>query len=171
MAGMEILGRNANIIPVAANQSFKLRSASSVMFICTTSSLASTGNTFTVNEATSFGGGLTAINVIKNVYWSTGFVGATAWQKQTYNVAVAPYLTGGPSGGAGALSAIQLATASTTAPITATLIAFHVFTSQLSDPNNYIQVTVIGASTGLVTAVLSDLVVQRAPANLEILAS
>jgi hypothetical protein len=168
---MEVLGRNANIIPVAANQSFKMRGASSAMIVCSTSSLASTGNTFTVNEASSFTGGLTAVNVIKNVYWSTGLVGATAWQKQTYNPAVAPYLTGGPGGGPGALSAIQLATASTNAPVTATLAVFHVFTSQLSDPNSYIQITVTGSSTGLVTVILSDLTPQRAPANLEILAS
>ena len=45
--------------------------------------------------------------------------------------------------------------------------AFEVLTSMLSDPSDYLKVSVGGS--GLVTAILHDLTVQRKPANLEIL--
>ncbi len=163
---MEVLGRNANIIPLAKSQSFKMRGASSAMITCSIPSVGS-GDTFTVNEASSFAGGLTAITVIKNIYWATAANGTVAWQKITYSQTnlTGIFLTAG-----GPLSAITLGTAGTTGLTTALVAVFHVFTSELSDPNNYIQCTVTG-SNGLVNVVLSDLVVQRAPANLEILAS
>lgn len=154
MAGMEVLGRNANVIQVAAGVPFKVRSASSVMVVCT-------GNdTFTVNERTSFGGANVAVNVIKNIYWATASNGTVAWQKFTWVNTTTP------------LSAITLASGGAGTPasiVNATIGVFHVFTSQLSDPNNYLCIT-IGAA-GLVTVILSDIVHQRGPANLEILSA
>lgn len=150
MAGMEVLGRNANVIPIAAGNAFKMRSASSVMVVCTGA------DTFTVNQASSFGGSYTPVTVIKNVYGSTATNGTAAWTKLTYLNSNNP------------LSAVTIGGGSPTIA-GATLLVFHVFTSQLADPNNYLKITV--AAAGLVSVFLSDLVVQRAPANMEILGS
>jgi hypothetical protein len=154
MAGMEVLGRNANPIPIAAGVGFKFRGASSAMIICY-------GNdTYTINEATSFGGSYSPITVIKNIYWATNSSGTAAWQKFTWVNTTTP------------LSAITLASGGAGTPasiVNATVGVFHVFTSELSDPNNYLKVTV--GSSGLVQVVLSDLTPQRAPANLEILSA
>lgn len=148
MAGMEILGRNANVIPIAAGNAFKMRGASSAMFVCTGS------DTFTINQSSSFGGSYTPVAVIKNVYGAAATNGTAAWTKLTY------------VNGANPLSAVTIGGGSPT--ITgATCLVFHAFTSQLADPNNYLKVTV--AASGLVAVFLSDLVSQRAPANLEIL--
>ena len=110
MAGMEVLGRNANIIPVAKAAPFKMRSASSAMIVCTIPSVGS-GDTFTINEQTSFGGGTTAIPVIKNIYWTAALNGTAAWNKITYSQTnlTGIFLTAG-----GPLSAITLGTAGTT---------------------------------------------------------
>lgn len=152
MAGMESLGRLCNVIPIAAGAAFKMRSASVVQVLCT-------GNdTFTVQEATSFGGSYAPVAVIKNVYWTTANNGTAAWNKFTY------------VNGTNLLSAITLNSSGAGTPaamVNATCGVFHVFTSELSDPNNYLKITV-GAS-GLVQVYLGDLVTQRGPANLEIL--
>lgn len=154
MAGMESLGRLNNIIPVAAGQAFKFRGASVIEVCCY-------GNdTYTVNEATSFGGSLTPINVIKNIYWTTSNNGTAAWNKFTWVNTTTPLtqivLN---SSGAGTPSAL----------VNATCAVFHVFTSELSDPYDYLKIGV--GSSGLVIAQPMDLVVQRAPANLEVLGS
>lgn len=148
MAGMEVLGRNANVIPIAAGKAFKMRSASVAMLVMTGA------DTFTVQEASSFAGVYAPVNVIKNVYGAAGTDGTAAWTKLTYVNGTTP------------LSAVTIGGGSPTIAGATCLVA-HVFTSELSDPNNYLKVTV--AATGLVAVVLSDLVVQRAPANLEIL--
>lgn len=150
MAGMEVLGRNANVIPIAAGQAFKMRGASSAMIVCTGS------DTFTVNQATSFGGSYAPVAMIKNVYGNAQTNGTAAWTKFTY------------VNGTALLSAVTIGGGSPTIS-GATCLVFHLFTSILSDPNNYLKVSV--AASGLVTVVLSDLVSQRAPANLEILSA
>jgi hypothetical protein len=157
MAGMEVLGRLCNVIPIAAGQAFKMRGCSTVMVVCTTTS---TG-TFTLNQSSSYGGSYTAFAAIKNVYWSTQTNGTASWSKLNYVSGTAPF-TSGP------LSAISLGSGGTTGLTTATVAVFHVFTSELSDPNDYLQVVVSG-SNGLVSVMPSDLVTQRGPANLEIL--
>lgn len=156
MAGMEILGRNANVIPIAAGAGFKMRSASSVMVVVTGATAVAT-----LNQASAFGGPYTAFAAIKNIYWSTASNGTAAWQKLLF-AAGAPF--GTP---AVPLSTFTLGT--TAGLTTATMAAFHIFTSELSDPNNYLQVVMAGG--GLCNVVLSDLVAQRAPANLEILSA
>jgi hypothetical protein len=148
MAGMEALGRLVNVIPIGAGNAFKMRGASGVLVVCTGT------DTFTVNEASSFGGTYTALNCIKNVYGSTATNGTAGWTKLTYVNGTTP------------LSAVTIGGGSPTIA-SATMLAFHVFTSEFSDPFNYLKVTV--AASGLVTVLPYDLVHQRGPANLEIL--
>lgn len=151
---MESLGRIDNVIPVAAGAAFKFRSASCVEVTCT-------GNdTFTVQANNAFSGGLgfAAQNVIKNIYWTTNNAGTAGWTKFTWVNSTTP------------LSAITLNSGGAGTPasiVNATCAVFHVFTSELTDPLNYLKITV-GAS-GLVQIRLMDLVHQRAPANMEIL--
>ena len=102
-----------------------------------------TGNdTFTLNKASSFAGSYTTLAVVTRYYTNTATNGTAVWVKVTQAAAATVVIASGS-------------------------VAFTVFTSQLSDPSNYLKVTV-GAS-GLVTAILHDLTVQRAPANLAIL--
>jgi hypothetical protein len=162
MSGMEILGRDVNIIPIASGEPFKMRGASTAMIVVTGATAV-----ITMQQQTGFGGSPSAFYCIKNVYWSTATNGTAAWNKLTYNLAVAPYLTGGASSAPGALSTYTHGT--TTGLTTATCSVFHVFTSELSDPTNYVVATATGS--GLCAVVLGDLVSERAPANLEILAS
>jgi hypothetical protein len=144
MAGMEALGRVCNVIPIAVAKPFKLRSASAVMFVITGATAAPV-----INQASSFAGGLSTIAVIKDVYWSTATDGTAGWNKLIISPSVSTYVHG------------------TTAGLTTAIMSvFHVYTSQLSDPNNYLEVT---AASGLVSAYLYDLVHQRGPANMEIL--
>lgn len=150
MAGMESLGRVCNVIPIAAGNAFKMRSASVAQVTCTGT------DTFTVNQASSFGGSYTAVASIKNVYGSTATNGTAGWSKLTY------------VNGTALLSAVTIGGGSPTIS-GATCLVFHIFTSVLSDPNNYLKITV--AASGLVQVYLTDLVHQRAPANLEILGS
>lgn len=156
MAGMEALGRLCNVIPIAAGKPFKMRSASVAMVVITGAAAAPT-----VNERTSFGGADTALAAIKNIYWSTATDGTAAWNKITYPTASATFTTGAP---------LSTYTHGTTAGLTtANCSVFHIFTSELSDPFNYLNIAVGGA--GLAQVYLGDLVVQRAPANLEIVGS
>jgi hypothetical protein len=144
MAGMEALGRVCDVIPIAAGKPFKLRGASAALFVVTGGTAAPV-----LNERSSFGGADTALAVIKTVYWSTATDGTAAWNKLIISPAVSTFTIG-----------------TTTGLTTAAMVAFHVFTSELSDPYNYLNCT--GAGSGLVTAILYDLVHQRGPANLEI---
>ncbi len=99
-----------------------------------------TGNdTFTLKAASSFAGSYTNLAVITRYYTNTATNGTAAWVAATQ------------------------AAAATVSQTTGTTV-FHVLTSQLADPNDYLKVTV-GAS-GLVAVFLYDMTVQRAPANL-----
>lgn len=157
MAGMEALGRICNIVPAlgSGNTPLKMRGASGFMILISGATAVAT-----VNERSSFAGSDTAIAVIKNVYWTTASNGTVAWSKLTFVNGVAPF-------GSGPLSTYTHGT--TTGLTTATVSVFHVLTSELSDPNNYINVVVTGSGTGI--AIPYDLVTQRGPANLEVLGS
>lgn len=144
MAGMEALGRVLDVIPIAAGKPFKMRGASSCLFVVTGAAAQPT-----INERSSFGGADTALAVIKDIYWSTATDGTAAWNKLVV-ANLSTYIHG-----------------TTTGLTTATMTAFHVFTSMLSDPFNYLN-CVSTAGPALVTAILYDLVHQRGPANLEI---
>lgn len=99
-----------------------------------------TGNdTFTLNSASSFAGSYGALAVITRYYTSTATDGTAGWVAHTQ-------------------------AAGSTVTQTSGTTVFHVLTSQMADPNDYVKVTV-GAS-GLVAVFLYDLTVQRAPANL-----
>lgn len=100
-------------------------------------------DTFTLTVASSFAGSYaTPGNIITRSYNNAQTNGTAAW------------------------TAVTQAASNAVGPVVNTNV-FHVFTSQLSDPSCYLKVSA-GAS-GLVTAILYDLVVQRAPANLAIL--
>jgi hypothetical protein len=102
-----------------------------------------TGNdTFTLNKANTFAGSYTALAVITRYYTNTATNGTAAWVKNT-----------------------QAAGSTVTQSSGSTI--FHVLTSQLTDPQVYLKVTV-GAS-GLVAVVPYDLSVMRSAANLLIL--
>jgi len=144
MAGQEILGRLVNVIPIAAGKPFRMRNASTALVVVTGATAAPT-----LNERSSFGGADTALPVIKTVYWATATDGTALWNKLILPAAVSTFTNG-----------------TTTGLTTATMTAFHVFTSQLSDPFNYLNV-VMGA--GLAYVIVGDLTVQRGPASLELL--
>jgi threonine dehydratase len=139
MAGMEGLGRLVDVVPIAAGQAFKFRGASAVLFVCTAA------DTFTITASSSFGGSYaTPGNIISHFYQRADTNATHAWTLQTQ----------------AASNAVVQANAGYTT-------AFEVLTSMFADPNDYIKVSVGGS--GLVTAILHDLTVQRKPANLEIL--
>lgn len=106
--------------------------------------LVCTGNdTFTVTASSTFGGSYSSPgNIITRKWTNTATNGTAAWVEGTQ----------------AASNAVTIASGT---------VVFSVLTSQLADPNDYVKVSV-GAS-GLVTAILHDLVVARKPANLEIL--
>lgn len=158
MAGMEGLGRlfNAYLIPTTTGKVFKIRG-------CSAATVLVSGATaiVTLAQDSTFGGGFaTAAAMIKNVYWSTQSDGTAGWNKLTYVNGTAPFASG-------PLSTYTHGT--TTGLTTATYSAFDVFTSEFSDPNDYLKVTLTGSGIGAI--VLHDLVSQRAPANLEVVGS
>ncbi|MDX3759341.1 hypothetical protein [Streptomyces sp. AK02-04a] len=103
-----------------------------------------TGNdTFTLTASATFGGSYaTPGNIITRKQTCTATNGTAAWAETTQ----------------AASNAVTIASGT---------VVFGVLTSQIADPLAYLKVSV-GAS-GLVTAILHDLTVQRKPANLEIL--
>lgn len=158
MAGMEALGRLINIIPnVTTNAIFKIRGTSCVA-VCVSGATA----VVTLAQDSSFGGGFaTAAAVIKNVYWrATPGDGTVVWNKLTYVTGTAPF-TSGP---------LSTYTHGTTVGLTTAVTSvFHIFTSELADPFNYVKVTMTGS--GIAQIIPADLVHQRGPANLELLSA
>jgi hypothetical protein len=148
MAGMEALGRLLNIIPTAAAKPFRMRGASGVLVVVTGADAV-----VTVKEDSTFGGSFsTTLLAIKDIYWTTASDGTAAWNKLSeYASPLGTYTHG-----------------STTGLTTATVTAFHLFTSELTDPNDYLKITVTG-TTPTCAVIPYDLVAQRAPANLEVL--
>jgi hypothetical protein len=136
---MEGLGRVFDVEPVAAGVYLSMKNCSGVTFVC------KGADTYSVTEAKTFGGGSAQAigNVIKKYYQKAGYTGAFAWTKQTQAAAAAVVQAG------------------------AYVTVIEVFASQLDDGFDYIACSVGGS--GLVTAVLHDLTVQRTPANLAIL--
>lgn len=142
MAGMEALGRLNDIVPIASGAAIKFRGASGILVVCTGA------DTFTITVASSFGGSYVAPTssggIITHYYQRADTNGTHAWTRQP-------------------LAAANAVTQSNAGYTT----AFEVLTSMIADPYNYIKVT--ASATGLVTLIPHDLVVQRKPANLEIL--
>lgn len=159
MAGMEALGRLCNVvnINVTSNAIFKMRGASCAMVVLYGSSAV-----VTLAQDSTYGGSFsTALACIKNVYWrATPGDGTVVWNKLTYVSGTAPYTSGPLS---------TYTHGSTTGLSTAYLSVFHIFTSEMSDPYDYVKATITGS--GNATIIPVDLVHQRAPANLEIISS
>ena len=140
MAGMEGLGRLYDGIPIAAGQGFKFRGASAVAFWCTGA------DTFTITVASSLSGSYaTPGSIITHYEQRADTNGTHAWTIVTQ----------------AASNAVVQANAGYTT-------YFEVLTSMLTDPAAYIKVT--ASASGLVFAQPHDLVLQRKPSNLEILA-
>jgi hypothetical protein len=159
MAGMEALGRLCNVvnINISTNAIFKQRGASCTMVV-----LYGAAAVVTLAQDISYGGAFaTALACIKNIYWrATPGDGTVVWNKLAYVNGTAPF-------GSGPLSTYTHGT--TTGLTTAYLSVFHIFTSEMSDPYDYIKVTITGSGNASIFPV--DLVHQRAPANLEIISS
>jgi hypothetical protein len=101
-------------------------------------------DTFTTTVGTTHATAATSPgNIFTYYYQRADTTGAAAWTKQTQ----------------AASNAIVQGSAYTT--------VFTLYTSQVADPNAYVKC--LASASGLVTAILHDLVVQRAPANLETL--
>lgn len=141
MAGMEALGRTFDVVPIASGVYINMANASGVTFVCTGA------DTFTVREAKDHSG--TSVqniaSLITHYYQQAGTDGTHAWTKQTQAAA----------------AAVTQASAYTT--------VIEVPVSWMDDQFDYIYCH--AAASGLVTAILHDLTVQRTPANLAILSA
>lgn len=136
---MEGLGRVFDVIPIASGVVFSLKNASAVTFVCTGA------DTFTVTVGTVHSSAATDPgNVFNHFYQRADTVGAVAWTKQTQS----------------ADNAVIQANAGYTS-------VFTLHEAQVSDPNQFVKC--VASASGLVTAILHDLDVQRAPANLAVL--
>lgn len=133
---IEALGRELNVVPIAAGRGLSMRDCSGILFVCT-------GNdTFTLTLATTFAGSYsqpTNWNPIVRKYTNTATNGSAAWVKATQ-------------------------TASNAVTIASGTVAFEVLGPMVPDTYVYVKCSV-GAS-GLVTAILHDLTYQKTPANL-----
>lgn len=138
---MEALGRLINVIPLADNTYINLKDGQGVTFICYLAAAA--GDTYTLTEATSAAGaGAQVLATITRYHTSTGD-GTDAWTKRTQTAG---------------------STVVTAAAATQNGMVVEVDGTELSDGFKYLKLASTGAGT--VTAVLHDLTVQRAPANL-----
>lgn len=143
MAGMEGLGRIFNVVMTASGVAIALNGASAVTFIGTND------NTFTITVASSFAGSYaTPGNVITHYYDnSDNGVGTGQWTKVTQSASNA------------VVQASDHATAIT------------VFGTMLPDPKSYIKCTASSPGDGALVAIVHDLTVGRAPANLAALSA
>lgn len=138
---MEALGRLGNPILQADNVYINLKDGAGVQFLCYLAAAA--GDTYTLTEAkTAAGGSSQVLATITQYYTSTGD-GTDTWTKRTQAAA---------------------STVVTAAAATQNGMVVEVDGTELSAGYKYLKLTSTGA--GRVTAVLRDLTVGRAPANL-----
>lgn len=139
MSAMEQLGRQFNVIPIAAGVGISLKQATGVTFVTTGS------DTFTLTCSSVFGSGYASPGTITSSIWKTASAsGTAAWvQDQTL------------------ISANTIVTTVTT--------AFYISAVFLPDGKTYVKLAAGGS--GLVTAILGDLLVRRMPSNLPILSA
>ena len=167
MAGMEALGRLFNLFPVGSGQAFKVRGASGVAIVAWNAS-ATTTTTLTLTQDSTFGGSFSGgAYLIKDVYWTTANNGTAAWTKATYNPGTAPWTGAAANNVNGPTGAITFNNTGQNFA-TATCVVVQLFTSEFTDPYDYLKATMTGAG-GLCSVIPYDLVHQRGPANLEIL--
>jgi hypothetical protein len=136
---MEGLGRVFNVIPVADNVYVNLKDASAVTFVC----YIDGGDTFTLTEATSAGGGGAQVLATLTRYYTSSGVGTGTWTKRTQ--------------AAGSTVVTPDSTAQDAMVVT-------VNATELSDGFTHLKLA--STSTGTVVAITHDLTVQRDPANL-----
>lgn len=141
MPGMEGLGRLFNLVHTAKGVYVNMKDASSVTFVCQ----LATGDTFTVQEATTLAGGGAQNLPTVTQYYTASAAGTGAWARVTQ------------------------ATAATVVTASAVVAVFTIRAEELSDGYSYVKCTSTGAGT--VTAVAHDLLVRRAPANLPALSA
>lgn len=138
---MEALGRLVNVVPIAAGRGLSMLGCSGITFVTTGS------DTFTVTVAAGFAGSYASPGTLTcNVYKSSATNGTAVWVKDNTLISTNTVVSGG-----------------------AIATCFHIPGTSLPDTKNYIKVSVGGA--GLVMAILHDLYVQRAPANLPIVSA
>ena len=138
---MEALGRTLNAIQLADNKYINMKDGSGVTFLCYLAAAA--GDTYTLTEAkTAAGGSAQALATVTRYHTCTGD-GTDTWTKRTQAAA---------------------STVVTAAAATQNAMVVEVEGVELSDGYKYVKLASTGA--GLVTAVLRDLTVGRAPANL-----
>jgi hypothetical protein len=147
MAGIEGLGRVFNVIHTADTVGFNLSATSAVSFIVKASGASSVALTAATTYAGSYTNFTTAAGFGQTTRWyqSTTATGTAAWTKQTASWSTATI---------------------TLAATTGYVSVFTVFGSQMADGYHYLKATCTNAT---VVALLHDLTVQRAPANLAIL--
>lgn len=138
---MEALGRLDNAILQADGVYINMKDGAGVQFLCYLAAAA--GDTYTLTEAkTAAGGSAQVLATITQYYTNTGD-GTDAWTKRTQAAA---------------------STVVTAAAATQNGMVVEVDGAELSAGYKYLKLTSTGA--GRVTAVLRDLTVGRAPANL-----
>lgn len=136
---MEALGREFNVLSVADDVYVPLRDAGGVSFVCTLAA----GDTWTLTQAQDAAGtGAVALATISS-YHTSATVGA-AWVKST-----------------------QAAASTVVTTASQDVAVIEVEEEELSD--GFTHVKIASTSTGTVVAILRDLQVQRAPANLSAL--
>ena len=135
---MDALGRLFDIVPVAADAFFSVKDCGNVCFV----GVLAAGDTWTLSEATAVSGGTeqTLAAITYSYVQATG-TGADTWTKLTQ-----------------AANAAEVTSSSQDA------VVIEIDTNSLSDGFHYLKLT--STSTGTVTAILTDLKVQRVPTNL-----
>jgi hypothetical protein len=137
---MTALGRAFNVQPACDGVWINLKDAGGVAFL---GYLASTGDTYTLQEAKD-NAGTGAQNLAKiTTYWTNTGNASDTWTRNTQAAA---------------------ATVTTTSAAAQSAVVFEVNMASLSDTYSYVKVTSTGAGT--VTAIQRDLMVQRRPSNL-----
>lgn len=137
---MEALGRVLNAIAIADNVYVPIKDCGGVTFLCYLAAAA--GDTYTLTEATSAGGGgAQVLATIKRYHTGNGVGGVWTLHEQA--------------------SASTVVTAAATAE---NGMVVEVEEAELSDGYTHIKLASTGA--GLVTAIQRDLQVQRKPSNL-----
>lgn len=135
------LGRLMNFTPAADGVWINLREAGGVLFECYLAGAA--GDTYTLQEAKDSAGTGAQNLAIVTEYWTNTGNGTDAWTRRTQAAA---------------------ATVVTAAAATQNAMAVYVNGTSLDDGYKYVKLTSTGAGT--VNANTSDLMTQRAPANL-----
>lgn len=133
---MEALGRVFNVLTIADDVYVPLKDAGGVTFVC---HLAA-GDTYTLTEASDSSGTGAAVLATITHFYKSATVGA-AWEEVT-----------------------QAAASTMVTSASYDVCVLTVSAAELSDGMDYVKLT--STSTGLVTAILHDLKVQRNPVNL-----